>query len=336
MTNAPTFNVLIIGCGQIAGGYDEQREGDTTLSHMGAYAGHSGFHVSACIDPNAERRAAFMNFWGIPLGFASIDEALSNVKNVQVASVCSPTSNHLSDLDYLLDNAPQLRAVFCEKPIGEDLNGAQQTVKRYRDKSVALLVNYFRRWDCVLDTLRTDIIDNRWGKVQNITAYYGKGILHNGSHVIDLLSHMFGELTPITVTRRQVDHSEVDPSLDAVLKIGTNAPVYLVGTDSTLYDLFEIYLTMETAQIVLEGGATVMRIRHSQQNPNFPSHRNLERGEWTPTALNGALPQAIRNLYACATSRSEMAPSTGTTALETHHLCQQLLNIAQDNQETIL
>lgn len=336
MTDTPTFKVLIIGGGQIAGGFDEQRDGKTTLSHMGAYSTHSGFYVAACVEPNAERRAAFMDFWKIPLGFATLEEALANTTDIHIASVCSPTANHLADLEYLLNNAPHLRAVLCEKPIGEDLDAAEQTVKRYRDKSVALLVNYFRRWDHVLDTLRADVIAKRWGQVQNITAFYGKGILHNGSHIIDLLTHIFGALDPVAVTRSQSDHSTHDPSLDVVLKTTTKAPVYLIGTNSKLYDLFEIYLTMETAQIVLEGGATVMRTRHAQQNPNFPSHRNLERGAWTSTALNDTLPKAIANLYSCALRQSEDAPSTGTTALQTHRLCQHLLNMSHNNQDTIL
>lgn len=336
MTAATVFNVIIIGCGQIAGGYDEQSDGSTTLSHMGAYTSHPGFNVVACIEPDAQRRATFIDFWDIPLGFSTLEEALSNTTDIHVASVCSPTPSHLSDLEYLLNNAPQLRAVFCEKPIGEDLYAAEKIVKCYDEKSVALLVNYFRRWDRVLDTLRSDIIAGRWGKVQNITAFYGKGILHNGSHVIDLLCHMFGPLTPISVTRSQTDHSERDPSLDVVLKTDTGEPVYLLGTDSRLYDLFEIHLTMETGQIVLESGASVIRTRHSQQNPDFPSHRNLERGEWTAAELNSTLPNAIANLHACAASQSAHAPSTGTTALVAHRLCQQVLNMSRTNQENIL
>ena len=45
------LSVLIVGCGDMAGGYDEARECAEILTHAGAYAHHPGFAVAACVDP---------------------------------------------------------------------------------------------------------------------------------------------------------------------------------------------------------------------------------------------------------------------------------------------
>ncbi len=40
------LSVLVVGCGDMAGGYDEAREGPEILTHA-AYARHPGFAVAA-------------------------------------------------------------------------------------------------------------------------------------------------------------------------------------------------------------------------------------------------------------------------------------------------
>ena len=57
------LSVLIIGCGNIAGGYDKARDDKAIRSHAGAYRYDDRFRVVACIDPNEERRRQFMTHW---------------------------------------------------------------------------------------------------------------------------------------------------------------------------------------------------------------------------------------------------------------------------------
>ena len=54
------LDVLIIGCGNIAGGFDATRRGtDTPFSHAGAYVAQGDFALRCCVDPDEVRRAAF-------------------------------------------------------------------------------------------------------------------------------------------------------------------------------------------------------------------------------------------------------------------------------------
>ena len=39
------------------------------LSHAGAFLRHGGFHLAACVEPDADRRHAFMRRWGVAQGF---------------------------------------------------------------------------------------------------------------------------------------------------------------------------------------------------------------------------------------------------------------------------
>ena len=53
------FSVLIVGCGAIAGGYDEHGTQEVLLTHAGAYSQDSRFRIRACVEPDSDRRKQF-------------------------------------------------------------------------------------------------------------------------------------------------------------------------------------------------------------------------------------------------------------------------------------
>jgi hypothetical protein len=58
------FKVLLIGCGNMAGGYGLlQPDEALPLVHAKAFSKYGGFAVSACIKPDAGTRAAFQQRW---------------------------------------------------------------------------------------------------------------------------------------------------------------------------------------------------------------------------------------------------------------------------------
>ena len=60
-------SVLIVGCGKIAGGFDEGRPvGDSPLTHAGAYIRDGRFNIVACVEPDDNRRSEFMAAWDVP------------------------------------------------------------------------------------------------------------------------------------------------------------------------------------------------------------------------------------------------------------------------------
>ena len=68
--------VLIVGCGQIAGGFDMSDEIDTKtqypLSHAGAFNADKRFSLTACVEPDRYKRENFMRYWNIPTGFDNL------------------------------------------------------------------------------------------------------------------------------------------------------------------------------------------------------------------------------------------------------------------------
>lgn len=110
------LSALIVGCGNIAGGFDSNRTAaEFPYTHAGAYSRDGRFVLAACVEPDEKRREDFADTWGVPEQFRSIEEASSAGAQFDVVSICSPTPSHAQDVESALRLKPKL--IFCEKPV---------------------------------------------------------------------------------------------------------------------------------------------------------------------------------------------------------------------------
>ena len=324
------LSVLIIGCGNIAGGYDEAGNDQAIRSHAGAYRHDDRFRVVACIDPNEDRRRQFMTRWEVPAGFSDLAACRAAGGAYDVASVCVPTAHHLAVLLELLDMP--LRAVLAEKPLTGDVAQSQHVVDAYGAARRPLVVNFLRRFDPVLAKLRSEIEVGDWGRLQSASAHYAKGIINCGSHAIDLLHYFLGVLRPVSVSDAIYDYKPFDPTLSARLETRDGAPVRLLGCDSRMFFPFEVDLVMEKGRISLEDLGNRVRRRWVQPHPLFMSQSSLDDGVCIDTQLPMALANAVGDVYEHLTNGKPLV-SDGVSALETEKVSGALLAMARDQNE---
>ena len=100
--------VLIVGCGRIAGGFNE---GDETavLTHVVAYR-RLNAEIVGCVDVDGETASRFARRWSIPR--AGIDlAAMVHETQPEVVSLCTPPDARLGPLRLVLA-APSVRSVL--------------------------------------------------------------------------------------------------------------------------------------------------------------------------------------------------------------------------------
>lgn len=321
------LGVLVVGCGNIAGRFDHDRvDTDTPFTHAGAYARHGGFAIKACVDPNQQTRESFMKRWGVPAGFSSLTEALDAGLSIDVVSVCSPTSSHFDDLLAALKLSPKL--VFCEKPVAQHLAQTELLIKRYRQEGVMLGVNYTRRWDPTLIRVITEIRSGTWGKLRCINCLYNKGLLNNGSHMIDLLHLIFSQLEIAHAGPMYVDIWPEDPSVPALL-IGDQAvPVMLNVSDARDYSLFEVQFVTERGVISMEEGGLRWRFRMVKDSQTFANYKTLGSDQHQSGSLGQAMLAVVAEIYNAVLNAGDLS-STGDNALKAHRICEDLLARSQ-------
>lgn len=315
------LKALIVGCGRIAGGFDECGPDSAVLSHAGAYRRHSGFEIAACVEPDAERRQGFAKTWAVPAAFANLDQCLQAGIPFDVASVCVPTAHHGAVLERLLGT--EVKAVFCEKPLTDDAAESERLVEAYAEAGVLLAVNYLRRWDPSVVALRHEIESGEWGQVRTATGYYTKGVLNNGSHLVDLAHLLRGPLALDAVTGARTDHDPGDPTVDAVLRWEDGVALHLIGADARDMSLLEFHMVTERGAIGIEESGFTIRRRRIVPSPYFAGYRQLDRGQWVTTELETALYRAVDNLYA-AVVRGAVLESDGRSALPAQVLCEEM------------
>lgn len=316
-------NVLIIGCGNIAGGFDMNRTPDLPpLSHAGAFSRHGGFLLRACVDPDNSRRQAFARRWDIELDVADMAELSVDSGVFDVISICSPTTLHRQHIEQALALRP--RVIFCEKPLTSDLTVSKQLVGDCNASGVALVVNYSRQWDPVLAELATQLGNGRWGSVRSIVGHYNKGILNNGGHMIEVLLRLVGPLELVTTACVQFDFCESDPTV-AVLLTAANGrvPVYLNPACAKDFAYFEIEIVCELGVIRMHSGGLGWQFRDVVPSPQFEGYHSLGAPRDTKGGYLETMAGAINDIYAYLQGGASIG-SMSERVIEVQKLCMQI------------
>lgn len=323
------LSVLIVGCGNIAGGFDaDHPHSETPFTHTGAYTRHGGFVLAACVEPDRRKRAAFMQRWSVAAGFDTVEEVRSAGIAVDVVSVCSPTEAHFRHVLEALQMAPRL--IFCEKPVSCSAADTEELVRRSAAAGVLLAVNHTRRWDPSVLRLAAELRAGDWGVIRSVVGVYNKGVLNNGSHMIDLLHLLLGPMALRSVGQPVDDMLPGDPSIPVVLSGPSGEHIQLACANAGDYSMFELQVITEKGVVVMEDGGLHWRIRKAIQSPTFSGYRALDEGGRTKGGIQQATLEAVRQIHEVLENGGPLS-STGETALAAQKLCESILRHVTDN-----
>ncbi|HSH78059.1 MAG TPA: Gfo/Idh/MocA family oxidoreductase [Herpetosiphonaceae bacterium] len=147
------FNVAVVGCGNVS------------EMHFEAYTAHpERIRLVACCDPVAERVELIRRKYGVEQGFATLQEMIAQA-DWEVAVVCTPTSIRQETISIL---AAAGKHVFCEKPMADNYQEAEQIVTTCERANVTLAVNQNFRYHYPFETARQIVEAGQIGNVVSI------------------------------------------------------------------------------------------------------------------------------------------------------------------------
>jgi len=318
------LNVLIIGCGKIAGGFDIGQDKDhLPVTHAGSYLHDGRFTIKACIDPDDTAREQFMDYWGIPTGYRSIDDALSAGLSINIVSVCSPTNRHMNDVLAAINLHPQL--IFCEKPVTEQHEKTIKLLDACEKAGIILAVNHNRRWDPEIRRLKQALIEEKYGQLRSVVGFYNKGILNNGSHLIDLLHYLLGKMNILATGKGFIDLTENDPTIPALLCSEKGVNIHLVTGNAKDFSLFELQFIFSDAELVMRDGGTAWSCRYKKESSRFSGYQILGEAELKPGGYQYTMIHAIENIYETL-SKGVKLQSSGKTAAQAQDVCERIIS----------
>lgn len=195
---------LLVGLGQIGCGYDadlpfsldQPRSSAKTLTHSRALACHPGFALEAGVDPSPDARQRFSRLYGAPAysDLASWRAAFKDVSPDLVVIAVAPELQPSLVQQLLQLTEPQV--LLLEKPLACDpgqVRALQDACESHPQMHVA--VNYIRQWLPTVQAWRKRLQDRELGQLLYGQLTYGKGLLSNGSHFVNLAAAWLGPLT---------------------------------------------------------------------------------------------------------------------------------------------
>lgn len=227
----PPFRAAVIGAG-LMGALMDMPGLNLPCTYAGGFRHHPDFQLCALNDPNP---AAELSAWGCPI-YGDLETMLA-AENLDVVSVAVSKTTQPDILEKLL--ASQVRLVIAEKPLSPSASVSLQLTEAYRQAGKSLLVNFSRRYSPLYQAMASRF---RGGeeKVLSATINYAKGLLHNGSHAIDLCLMLFGNLRRAVPLAAWDDAFADDPSLSVFLEFEQCRQLHLNALDQRVFTLFEV------------------------------------------------------------------------------------------------
>ena len=328
------YRTMIIGCGNIAGGLDsgEIDSARAPLTHAKAYRAHEYFDVLGCVDSDPEQRFKFQKYWSLDHSFSSIEEAISKKIEVDIISICSPTDYHGAHLEQVLALNPKL--VFCEKPLHSDALGAQKIVEVYKRHNVHLMVNYSRRFDTSVVSFKQSITEGEFGELRAVSGWYNKGLLNNGSHLLDLLIFLFGNLSIEHVGDALYDYNLTDPSLPLVLATSEGISIALSCGNSNDFSLIELEFLFSNARVKMLNGGRQWSVEGVIEDAIFKGYKSLGPSKVSDGEYMQVFQNALSNIHNCL-SKQRQLKSSGEDALCVMNLYSEILRKLKYNSNLI-
>jgi len=286
------YNVLIVGAGSI-GAFFDTPSSENILTHAHAFIKTEGFNLLGFFDISEKKGKEAAKLWNVNY-FSTLEEVFSKNK-IDVISVCVPDEYHY-DILKKISNFP-IKLVFAEKPLAKNLKQAKEIIKIYKEKNINCLVNYSRRFVAEFNVLKDSILKCEYGKFICGNGYYGKGIVHNGSHLIDLLRYLIGEIKDFQVINYKFDFYDDDPSVSAILNFEKGGNFVIQNIPCNNYTIFELELLFEHRRIRIVDSGFKIEEYSVLDSKVFSGYKNLFKQKEYETELNKAMLNAVINIY---------------------------------------
>lgn len=286
-----TYQVAIVGAGRIGALLDDPQS-PHILTHAHGYSVCEGFEIAGFVDQDTTKAEAASKCWG-GCAFESLDK-LFETRTIDVVSICLPDELHYETL-LALAKKP-IKFIFLEKPAVRTPQEAEVVRAVYSQLPIRVLVNYTRRFVPEIRRIWKAIHHGDYGAFVTGTGYYGKGLLHNGSHMLDLLQFLVGEVGKVTKLDGIVDYYEHDPSISALLTMPGGGVFNLRHVDCRKFDVFELDLTFDRKRVRICELGTVIEEYSVGDNGLFKGYRTLNKDTDYATEHRKAMSYAVANI----------------------------------------
>lgn len=268
------YKAVISGLGKIAWRFVEL-ENDATgpLTHASTIAAIPEIDLVAGYSPCERDRRDFNSFSDLPT-YDDFDKMLVK-EQPDIVSICSPDEIHYVQLLKCIDRGVPM--IWLEKPPVDDLNQFDSLMETMAatKASTKILVNYQRRYSHHYNKLKDIYTNQTLGDCVHISVNYSRGLVTNGSHMIDMLFYVLGDETTYNID--WVDnHSKQNPVFFLTMSNGIS--VHFNGMDLP-YHCIDFSMVFEKGRLSVNHGGIDPVWEYSDEHEFFSGFYRLKNGK---------------------------------------------------------
>tara|TARA_B110000483_G_scaffold243576_1_gene334273 strand:- start:1193 stop:2113 length:921 start_codon:yes stop_codon:yes gene_type:complete len=252
------YSVTVIGLGNIGFLYDIKKNKKNLIkTHSKAINKHPNFKLLCGIDINKNRANKFQQKYNVPV-FSNFSESIINCFP-DIVVVAVPTNLHkLTVIEIIKYHKPKY--ILIEKPMGGTLKEATYINKICKNNNVGLVVNYPRVCDKDFMNIKKFIKKTNKSIVGN--AFYTKGLIHNGSHFVNLLENYFGKVKKIKVIEKLKKIEKIEKQLKVKFDF-QNASILFTPLSSVnrMANILELFIDDKKINFSNDGNIVVNYLR---------------------------------------------------------------------------
>lgn len=267
------YKVLIIGLGQIGMLYDFELEKKYIFSHARAFTENKMFSVIAAVDIDKEKRDKFSQVYNRYV-YETIEEAVDQ-HNFDVVVISVITEAHYQVFLKLVTLC-RPKIILCEKPMSYNHFLAKEMITICATHHIKLFVNYMRLANKKLIEIKKDISLWRMSKPLKGIVWYTKGLINNGSHILNLLEYWLGSVTSSKVIREGRNISQFDCERDVLFKFGDSEILFLSWMEE-FYSHYSIELLSEFGSLRYDCYYEEIEWKSSVEDSLHPKYRCLNK-----------------------------------------------------------
>ncbi len=309
---------IIVGFGRIANSIRLDRKISRTFkyaSHAQVLEEHPKFKWIGVVDPSETAQKDAL-VWGIRPG------TLEDFEESEFAVLAIPPGARLETIGKL----PNLKAILTEKPMGAEGG----LMLEYCDEmGIDVSVNYWRRGVEYYQDLANGGLKRRVGTPQVVFCTYGNGLFNNGSHLVDFIQMLFGEVDststvgkPQTLKSLGCSGPMDDYSATFVMEMASGFNVHVAPIDFNKYREVGVDIWGDKGRLFL--------CQESLRAYHYPmaTHRSMEKQKEIASDMFGVeLPNVRHAFYNLYTSIAEgKSLSSGESAVLTQEILEGIIS----------
>ncbi len=281
------YNIALIGCGRIGFLLENDSLRRKPCTHFGGIQG-AGLSVTHACDIDSERLDAFIKKTEIKNNHAYTDymDLFSN-NHIDCAIIATPTPIHYQIAKKALQSG--VKTIVLEKPASSSLVEAMDLIRLEKKYNSRIIVNHERRYDARYNSARNIILNGRIGKVTSVTGIMGTGpyrgksflsegggpLLHDGTHLIDIILFFFGNCSELTGSFTRENRSKgFEDTAHSWLVLNNGVNVFIESGGCKKYFSFEIDITGTEGRIQIGNGFN--RLFLTKKSGLYEGFRDLE------------------------------------------------------------